>query len=230
MKNTAVITGISRGIGLAIAEKFHAEGFEILGCARNPERLKSLKNKYPAWKLLRSDFGKPEDVETFAEFVLKNASDTLAVLINNVGIFTPGGLLTEEKNALEKLMQVNFFSAYNLTKKLLPVFTEKRKGSIVNIGSIAGLQPYPSSSSYCVTKFAMTGFTKVLREELKPYGVRVIGIYPGAVYTDSWKGSGLPPERFMMPEDIAEAVFLSCSLPQRTVIEDIVLRPLEGDI
>ncbi len=229
MRKTAVITGISRGIGLAIARKFHQKGFEIIGCAKNQARLSALQQEFPGWKLLRSDFARPDEVLQFAQFVISEASD-LEVLINNVGIFTPGGLLSEEKNVMEKLMQINFFSAYNLTKKLLPIFVEKRNGTIVNIGSIAGLQPYPSSASYCITKFAMTGFTKVLREELKPHNVRVVGIYPGAVYTDSWKSSGLPRERFMMPEDIAEIVFTACNLPSRTVLEDIILRPQKGDI
>ena len=84
--------------------------------------------------------------------------------------------------------------------------------------------------SYCIAKFALLGFSKVLREEMKEHGIRVTSILPGAALSDSWKGVDLPTERFMPVEDIASCIFSTYSLSPRTVVEDIVLRPQLGDI
>ena len=104
----------------------------------------------------------------------------------------------------------------------------RKTGTIINICSIASLQAY--GGSYSISKFAMLGFSKNLREELKEHGIRVISVMPGAVLTDSWAGVDLPKERFMSPEDVAEIVWTSCFVSKRTVIEDIVMRPQLGDI
>ena len=98
------------------------------------------------------------------------------------------------------------------------------------MSSIAGLIAYPNGGAYNVTKHALTGYSKTLREELKTFGVRVSTIYPGATLTDSWAEADLPEERLMRPEDIAKSIFDIYGLSDRTVVEDIVLRPQLGDI
>jgi short-subunit dehydrogenase len=96
--------------------------------------------------------------------------------------------------------------------------------------STASLQGYPNGGSYCISKFGLLGLSKELREELKPFGIKVISMMPGATFTDSWAGSGLPEDRFISAEDLAELVFTTCTLKSSAVVEEIVIRPLAGDI
>ena len=105
-----------------------------------------------------------------------------------------------------------------------------QRGHIFNIASIASQVGYASGASYAITKHAQLGLHRVLREECKPHGVRVTVVMPGPVLTDSWNGVDIPAERFMKPEDIAEAVWGAYALSHRTVIEEIVLRPQLGDL
>ena len=96
--------------------------------------------------------------------------------------------------------------------------------------SVASIAAYPNGGSYSISKFALYGMSKVLREELKPHGIRVVSVLPGATLTASWTGTDLPPDRFMKPEDVADAVWGAYSLSRNSVVEDIVIRPQLGDI
>ena len=96
--------------------------------------------------------------------------------------------------------------------------------------SIASFTPYANGGSYAISKFALLGFSKVLREELKTEGIRVTSIMPGATWTDSWSDSGIAPERMMASEDIAEMIWAAYSLSSRAVVEDLILRPQLGDL
>jgi short-subunit dehydrogenase len=88
---------------------------------------------------------------------------------------------------------------------------------------------YPNGGSYTISKFALLGFSKCLREELKDEGIRVTAVMPGATLTPSWEGAGYPAERFMPPEDVAESIFGAYELSDRTVVEEMILRPQKGD-
>jgi short-subunit dehydrogenase len=103
-------------------------------------------------------------------------------------------------------------------------------GHIFNICSIASLHAYPQGGSYSISKYALEGFSKNLREELKDKGIKVTGVYPGATYTNSWAGSGVAPSRIMEAEDIAKMIFAATQLSPQAVVEDIVMRPLLGDL
>jgi short-subunit dehydrogenase len=107
---------------------------------------------------------------------------------------------------------------------------KRKSGHIFNISSIAALQAYPNGGSYSISKYALTGFSKNLREELKPFSIKVTCIYPGAVYTDSWAGSGVKPERVLKSSDIAETIVQISKLSPQAVVEDLVIRPLLGDL
>jgi len=95
---------------------------------------------------------------------------------------------------------------------------------------VPSIKAYPNGGSYAISKFALLGFSKVLREELKPAGIRVTAILPGATKTASWEGTDLPDSRFMKPEDVAEAVFSAWSLSPHSVVEELLIRPQLGDI
>ena len=107
---------------------------------------------------------------------------------------------------------------------------KKGKGHIFNICSIASLNAYENGGSYSISKFALLGFSKNLRLELKDKGIKVTAVCPGAVYTNSWAGSGVDPKRIMEANDIAEMIYAATQLSPQAVVEDIVMRPLLGDL
>jgi short-subunit dehydrogenase len=107
---------------------------------------------------------------------------------------------------------------------------ERKSGHIFSIGSIAGLTAYANGGSYAISKWAMLGFTKCLREELKNYNIKVTSVLPGATYTASWEGVDIPEERFMKAADVAESVWGAYNLSPYSVVEEIVIRPQLGDL
>ena len=142
----------------------------------------------------------------------------------------PGQIHNEEEGTLEAMIETNLYSAYHLTRALVSEMIERKEGYIFNICSTASITAYTNGGSYCISKFAMLGMSKVLREELKPHHVRVTSILPGATLTNSWAGVELPAERFIAPEDIAQVVWTAYNLPDSTVLEEILMRPMLGDL
>lgn len=231
----AVITGASKGIGKAIAEKLAAEGFNVIICARSADTLAAARadilKKNPAITVMAEtvDMGDKAQVLAFAQKIKANYT-SIDILVNNAGIFIPGALHKEEDGLLEKLMAVNVYSAYHLTRELLPLMISQRNGHIFNMCSTASHHAYPNGGSYSITKYALLGFTKNLRQELLQYDIRVTAVSPGPTLTASWEGFDAPPNRMMPPEDIASVIWSAFSLAKQTVIEEILLRPMLGDI
>ncbi len=235
MHKLLVITGGSKGIGKALIWKFASQGFDIITCARHKKDLLLMQGEfeimYPQQRLLwqMADLSKREQVRQFGDFVAQQ-NRPVDVLINNAGFFVPGQAHNEPEGALEAQIETNLYSAYHLTRQLLPPMLERKKGHIFTLCSTASIMPYSNGGSYCISKFALYGMTKVLREELKTKGIRVTAVLPGATLTPSWDGSPLPPERFMRPEDVAEAMYGAYTLSDHTVLEELLLRPQLGDI
>ncbi|RYZ25056.1 MAG: SDR family oxidoreductase, partial [Sphingobacteriales bacterium] len=233
MKN-AVITGATHGIGKAVAERFLREGWAVAVCARNQTDLLQLeadwKSKFPdATNLcVQADLSKKEEVLSFAGRVL-GAMTEIHVLVNNAGLFFPGKLAVEPEGHLETLMAVNVYSAYHLTRQLLPAVKTTR-GHIFNMCSVASLQAYENGGAYSITKYALQGFSDNLRQELMSDEVKVTSILPGATWSRSWSSSGIPEERLMKAEDVAEMIWAAHSLSARANVETIVMRPVAGDI
>lgn len=234
MTKLAVITSGTKGIGRATVEKFIKEGFDVVTCARNEADLEGLKAKLEATgtnkvHVRATDMSKKEEVLAFAQMVL-DLNRPVDVLVNNTGIFIPGAVHSEEEGALESMIETNLYSAYYLTRKLIGGMMEAKTGHVFTMGSIAGIDSYDNGGSYSISKFAMRGFTKALREEMKPYGVRVTSVLAGATFTASWEGVDLPQERFMKATDIADAIFGANALSDQTVVEEVLVRPQLGDI
>lgn len=224
-----VITGASRGIGKAIVEKFANENHTIIVCSRDASKLDALKNGNPNIITFVCDVAKKEDILKFGDFILKKFTK-IDVLINNAGVFLPGKITEEADGILEQTINTNLYSAYYLTKKLAPSFIAAKDGYIFNMCSVASIKAYESGGSYTISKFALLGFSKSLREELKPYNIKVTSILPGATLTDSWNGVDLPDNRFSKPEDIADLVYAITQISTLSVVEEIIIRPQLGDI
>ena len=232
MRKLAVITSGTKGIGRATVEKFFNEGFDIVTCSRSADDLDELKSSFDGEGEIFTrvtDMSKREEVLAFATFV-KSLNRKVDVLLNNTGLFIPGSIHEEEEGNLEQMIETNLYSAYHLTRALVGGMKERKDGHIFTTGSIAGFTAYANGGSYAISKFALLGFTKCLREELKEFGIRVTSILPGATYTASWEGVDLPKSRFMRAQDIAEAIYGCHALSKQTVVEEIVLRPQLGDI
>ena len=228
-----VVTGSTKGIGKAIVERFANEGWNVAICARTQAdldvQLEQLKLHGNEVIMQACDMSKKAEVNAFADLI-KSKWNRVDVLVNNAGFFLPGLIHEEEDGVLESQINTNLYSAYYLTKAILPLMMPQKKGHVFNVCSVASLQAYENGGSYSISKFAMYGFSKVLREEMKSHGIRVTSLLPGAVLTNSWAGTTLPEHRFMKVEDVAELVWSIHSLSNQTVVEDVVLRPLEGDI
>ena len=231
MNKTIVVSGGTKGIGHAIIEKFAHEGFEIVTCARNSADIKNLLNAMKSAKVhaISADLSRKEEVAKFIDFVNTSVS-RVDVLVNNTGTFVPGEIHNEEEGALELMINTNLYSAYHLSRGLIPQMIENKSGDIFNICSVAGLKAYPNGGSYSISKFAMHGMSLGLREELKPHGIRVTSVHPGATLTASWEGVDLPEERFIKSSDVAEAIWSAHQLSKNSVIEELVIRPQLGDI
>jgi len=230
-----IITGASRGLGKAMAERFAAAGYDLYLTSRDGAKLAAaaaeLSARYSASTVhsYPADMGEKSQVEAFAHWIAESGASA-DVLINNAGQFIPGSVHDEPEGALETLMAVNLYSAYHLTRRLLPAMIARRSGHIFNICSVASIKAYPNGGAYSITKHALAGFSANLREEMKPYGIKVTTVYPGAAYTDSWAASGIDPQRFMTAADVAEMVFSASRLSPQATVEEILMRPQLGDL
>jgi len=235
MRKYILVTGGTKGIGRAIIEKFAADGFDIITCARTEADLKALKieieQKYTFSKVFyhATDIADPIAVEAFLSYV-RGLKVKIDVLVNNAGVFIPGKIIEEDVNALPFMLDNHVLSAYRITKGLVGEMIRRKTGHIFMLCSTASITPYTNGGSYCIAKFALLGLTKVLREELKPHQVKVTAILPGATLTASWEGVDLPADRFMKAEDVAAAISNAYCMSANTVVEEILIRPQLGDI
>ena len=232
-----VITGGSKGLGKAIATTFAADkqGHSIFLCARTKEELEKtgeeLKTNFPAIHIYTKtcNVADKKELNEFANWIM-SFTDRVDILVNNAGIYLPGSAYGENDGALESLMEINVYSAYHLTRLLLPKMIEAKSGHIFNMCSIASLNAYPNGGAYGISKFALYGFSKNLREEMKPHGIKVTHVLPGAAYTDSWSGSGIDQKRIMEAADIAKMVYAAAQLSPQACVEEIIIRPQLGDL
>ncbi|MEO6134872.1 MAG: SDR family oxidoreductase [Ginsengibacter sp.] len=230
-----VITGGSKGMGKAMAEIFASADNTIFICSRTEDELIKAAAEIESnhigsvVKYMAVDLSKKDGVTKFADWILQQISH-VDILINNAGMFFPGSIYNEEEGTLEKTIEINLYSAYHITRALLPSMMENKSGHIFNICSIASLNAYKNGGSYSISKYALMGFSKNLREEMKPYNIKVTAVYPGAVYTDSWADTGVDPKRLMEVNDIAQLIFATSKLSAQACVEDIIIRPLPGDL
>lgn len=224
MKPLIVITGGTKGIGKAIADRFIEQGFEAVICSRTVANTDG-SSLLP----FAADLSERAGVEALIRYI-KSLNRPVDVLVNNTGVFLPGQIHTEADGVFEQQMNTNVASAYHLTRGLVGDMITRRQGHIFMMCSTASIMAYTNGGSYCISKYALLGMSRVLREELKPHAVKVTAVLPGATLTASWEGTDLPPERFMKPEDVADSVWAAYSLSKSAVVEEILIRPQLGDI
>lgn len=229
-----VVTGASQGIGAAIARVFAAElPCRLALLSRSEDRLEEvagdLRTAGRQVIVVSCDTTDAASVRAAAERVLgeMGAPD---VLINNAGRFEGASFLDTTIEQFDTLVAVNLRGTFLVSKAFLPAMIAAGRGHVFNMSSIAGLDPYPGGTAYCSAKFGVTGLSKVMRREMMEHGIRVTTVYPGATFTPSWDGSGVPADVMMPAEDVARAFLDAWRLGGRTVLEEIVLRPVGGDL
>jgi NAD(P)-dependent dehydrogenase (short-subunit alcohol dehydrogenase family) len=221
----AIVSGGTKGIGRAICEHFLNEGFKVYTSARNVDNNFNHNNLVQ----FKADLSSKGGVLSFANSVLAIES-TIDVLVNNVGVFIPGKITEEEEGNFELQINTNLASTYHLCRAIYQALKTSDKPYIFNICSTASITPYLNGGSYCISKYAQYGLTKVLREELKEDKIKVSAVMPGATLTNSWAGTDLPAERFTDPSSVAQLIMAAYQLPDSTVMEEILVRPMDGDI
>jgi len=228
MKPVVVITGVTRGLGEAIGETLEKKGYLIAGCGSRPESVEEASVKHASWDIQPVDFHSKEAIVNWGNYLRSTYSSRIEVLINNAGTFLRKGFLEDDNP--ESLLSLNLLGAYHLTRVLLPLMIEKKRGTIINVISIAALTHYPGSIAYNMSKSAFLSFSESLRAEVRKYGIKVVSLLPGAFYSSSWHGTNIPSERLMKVEDIAHLISALLDLSSQTMVEQIVLRPQLGDL
>lgn len=224
-----LITGASRGIGRAIAAKLAREGRRLLLHGRDRSALEEtaelVQARGASTSLIVADLALESGVKTLIESVGKAP---LHGLINNAGIAVvkPVAEITPEE--WQQTLAINVTAPFLLCRSLLPLMPSG--ASIVNILSIAAKVGFPGWSSYCMSKFAIEGFSQSIREELRPLGVRVVNIYPAATLTEMWENvSGeWSEERMLDPDEVAGAVVYALERPSDVSVDSINIGNITG--
>ena len=226
-----LITGASRGIGRAIAEKLAAEDVTLLLHRRDTVALaevcKAVKPRCGGVVRLIHDLAIKAGV---SDLIAAVGSDPLDLLVNNAGIaiVKPFGEITPVE--WEQTLGVNVTASFLLTQRFAP--TMPPGASIVNILSIAAKTGFPNWSAYCMSKFALEGFSQSVRQELREHEIRVINIYPAATNTEIWNHveGDWPRNKMISAEQIASAVVYALSRPADVTVENITLSSAAGNL
>ena len=224
-----LITGASRGIGRAIAEKLAGAEVSLLLHGRDREALartcRSVEAKKGAAVELLHDLRDPGTIEKMIEEIGEAALDGF---INNAGVATVKPLADITLEEWQTILAVNVTAPFLLIQKLLPIMPAG--SSIVNILSIAAKTGFPNWSAYCMSKFALEGFSQSVREELRGRGIRVLNVYPAATSTEIWNGveGEWPRDKMLLPDQIGDAVAYALSRRAEVAVENITLQNVHG--
>jgi len=230
-----LITGATKGIGLATARLFAASGYDLALVARNREALGALADELAplgvrvAWASV--DLTDSGSIEPAIRGLCSQQSGP-DVLINNAGSAATGSLADMPVEQWQWLMQLNLTSVLQVCRVVVPLMRAAGGGRIINVSSHAAAQAFPSWGAYCVSKAALASFSRCLAEEERPHGVRVCTLTLGAVNTPLWDSETVDSSfdrRAMLPVDqAAEALLILAQQPPTQVVEDLTLMPTAG--
>lgn len=228
------VTGASSGIGKAIAYQFAKNGELVLATSRRLLSKEIISNEIGNYSeniiSYQFDISDINSFKLFQDWI--NDKYFISTLINNAGLTS---FNTAEKDTIEeitKIINTNLLGSIYAIKTVLPKMIETNSGSIINILSVVTQKIFTGSTAYSASKSGLMAYSKSLREEVRKNNIKVINISPGATKTKIWPNSTLEKysNRMMSPEDIAEFIFHIYSIKSNMVLEDITLRPIQGDL
>jgi 3-oxoacyl-[acyl-carrier protein] reductase len=228
MKNkAAIITGASRGIGLAVASELAGMGYSLGLVARSNEEIKKaameIEERFPAVSIISGAFDVADSlsIDDFVRHVCSELGD-ISVLVNNAGEYKLG---TSEMPAesTERMMDVNFLAATRFVQAVLPSMKKTGNGYVFNVASICGVEAFSDVGSYCASKFALVGYSSSLAQELSPMGIKVTALCPGWVNTRQAINAPMKPDEMIQTSDIAATVRYLLSLGPTAAVREIVI-------
>jgi short-subunit dehydrogenase len=234
MKN-ALITGATKGMGRSIAIAFAKEGISLAICSRNEKDLDEFKKELllinPQIKVVvqLADGSVKKQLLQFAAEA-EHQLGAIHIIVNNLGTFEPLSILDESEDSFDKLLNTNLMPAYHLYRFFGKKMMAAREGHIFTICSVASLDPIAAAGTYSVTKFALLGLSKVMRQEMQLHNVKVTAVIPGSTLTDSWKDEVVDKDKFVLPEDIASAIVNIYKMNTGANVDEIIIRPVGGQV
>jgi 3-oxoacyl-[acyl-carrier protein] reductase len=226
----AVVTGASRGIGLAIARKLGGLGAKLSLCARSADKLQNVANELKSAAvevvIVAADVTSPDDIRSLVEET-KQAFGAIDILVNNAGIGYFGPFYEADESNWDSVLDTNLKSVFLLCKAVARGMIERQGGHIINIASLAGKNAFAGGALYCASKWGLLGMSECMAEDLRTYGIRVSAICPGTVATDFSPHTGKDPSKMLQAEDIAHVVESIVTQAPQSFISEVLLRPTQ---
>ena len=226
----AVVTGASRGIGLAIARTLGRMGAKVAICARDAERLaaaaRELEGSSMSMLAIPADITRPQDISALAQKT-EQALGPIEILVNNAGIGHFGPFQQASEANWDAVLDTNLKAVFQLSRLVAPGMIERRSGHIINIASLAGKNAFAGGAIYCASKWGLLGLTQCMAEDLRAYGIRVSAICPGSVMTEFSQPGKKDAAKMLQPEDVAHAVEMILTQAPQSFISEVLLRPTQ---
>ena len=231
MKDVAIVTGASGGIGRAISLSLGKQGYEMILLGRDAKKLKALTSEcqslcgnatYFAGDLLDTNYQK------LMEKTISSHQKNISVLVNNAGTALRGPFYESSMKEWSKIVDLNVSAALNLSRAVLPRMIDRRKGTIINISSLSGRFTSAGSALYSATKHALNGLSAGMFEDIREFDIKVSAIMPGYVDTELTSNIGRNKKRMILPEDVAAAVNFVIQSSPNCCPTEIVLRPQQA--
>jgi len=219
-----VITGVSKGIGLALSKLLLEKGSHVYGWGRNAPKDFEHQN----FHFIACDVQKENSVNEAAKKTLSISQNRIDALINNAGLGYFGFLEEQPMAEIETMINTNILGVIYATRSVLPCMKSQRSGHIINISSIAGIEGYQQVSVYCATKYAITGYSDALYKELRDFGVKVTCIHPGSTETNFFDNveSIKAHSNMLSPKEVAANLVFILESSDNFLTNTIVFRPM----
>ncbi|HXN97761.1 MAG TPA: SDR family NAD(P)-dependent oxidoreductase [Candidatus Acidoferrales bacterium] len=226
----ALITGSSRGIGLAIARSLGRLGAKLSLCSRHAEKLRSaaaeIRSEGASAITTAADVTRASEIGKLVQKT-EQSLGAIDILVNNAGIGYFGPFHGAAETDWDAVLDTNLKAVFLLSKAVAAGMIERRTGHIINIASLAGKNAFAGGAIYCASKWGLLGLTECMAEDLRQYGIRVSVVSPGSVATDFSPHAGKDPRKMLQPEDIAHAVEVIVTQSPQSFISEILLRPTQ---
>jgi short-subunit dehydrogenase len=230
-----IITGATKGMGRAIAIAFAKQATNLALCSRSGHELLLLQDEIkqinPDVKVIvrPTDCSVKAEVQAFAGFAEQELG-FISVIVNNVGVYEPSGILDDDEDTFDKLININLAPSYHLYRYFGKTMIASGRGHIFTICSVAAINPVVEAGMYSVTKCALLGLSNIMRLGMQGKGVKVTAILPGSTLTESWKGTDVSADKFVSPDDIASAIINAWKMSPGANVDEIVIKPASGQV